>query len=99
MNQKRMKRMSRSCDERLDVLGGLRLLGILPDHRRCATAIDGSPPAGYRRLAEDAAASVIGRSVAGDGGDEVGHVFGFLALVEQRRHLAEAAGAAFCDRV
>ncbi len=37
-------------------------------------------------------------SVAGYGGDEAGHVFGFLALIEQRRHLAEPARAPFRDR-
>src|SRR5438270_10651128 len=37
------------------------------------------------------------RSVAGDGSDERRHLFGFLALVEQRGHLPEPAGAAFGD--
>jgi len=38
-------------------------------------------------------------SVPGGGGQEVGYRFGVLALVEQRRHLAEPARAAFEDRV
>src|SRR6185437_5229690 len=37
--------------------------------------------------------------MAGYGRDKFRDVFGFLALVEQRRHLAEPAGAAFLDRV
>ena len=55
--------------------------------------IDGWPRCGRGRRATPAA------SVAGHGRDEVGDLFGFLALVEQRGHLPEAAGAAFGDRV
>src|ERR1700693_1882460 len=52
-----------------------------------------------RHLARPRPTAASGRSVAGDGSDEVGDLFGFLAPVELRRHLAEAARAAFGDRV
>ncbi len=48
----------------------------------------------YRRLAKGPA-----RAVPGYGRDEIGDVFGFLALVEQRGHLAQPTGPAFHDRV
>src|SRR5262249_44071635 len=44
------------------------------------------------------APAVAPLSVSGHLRYEVGYLFGFLADVQQRRHLAEAAGAAFLDR-
>ena len=92
VNQKRMKRMLCSATNAFTSSG---VLG-------CSSAT------GYRLIAEPAGAryrrvakrgSQLPASVAGDGRYESGHVFGFLALVEQRRHLPVAAGPAFEDRV
>src|SRR5271155_839635 len=53
----------------------------------------------YRRLAKPTRAPIAEASVARDGGNEVCDLFGFLALVEHRRHLPKAACATFGDRV
>src|SRR5271166_2815678 len=87
VNQKRMKRMLRSSTSALTSSAVFGRSGpIAADHTQALIA----PPstAGQTR-----------RSVAGDGGDELRYVFGFLALVEHRGHLAQPARAAFLDRV
>src|ERR1700682_651525 len=58
-----------------------------------------APGLRHRRMAKPLRRGPRGRSVAGDRRHEVGDLFGFLALIELRRHLSEAARAAFCDRV
>src|SRR5439155_5406777 len=76
-------------DDGLDVLRGLGELG----HRR-----DLSPALPRPLWTRGQRATRACCSVAGDLGDEVGHLFGFLALVEARGHLPEAARSPFLDR-
>jgi hypothetical protein len=52
-----------------------------------------------RNVGQNFSEPVERRSVTGDGREEVGDGFGVVALIEQRRHLAEAARAAFGDRI
>ncbi len=147
VNQNRMKRMFRSCDDRLDVLRRCRPIrgharhpsrwarppvstdvqatealrsgrAARPDRdppralrgrsarndRRCRREPDRHRGACLSWRSSRAARSLpphpaaARTSVPGDRRDERRDVFGFLALVEQRRHLAEAARAAFLDR-
>src|SRR5438270_732802 len=63
-------------------------------YRRVAKAPESSPPVDAAR-----APPIAPLSVPGDCRYEIRHGPRFLALVQQRRHLPEAARAAFFDRV
>src|ERR1017187_10746428 len=102
VNQNRMKRISRSATSAL-TSSAVRAVSAIPaDLRRCPppAAIDGWPNRrALRGSRRQRRAPPRRRSVARDSCDEARHLFGFLALVEQRRHLPQAPRATFGDRV